>query len=240
MLSVSHRQPSHSQFIGVTLFTFLAPPLAPRSDAHSLHSTPLSPLLLSGFFPLWRSMASDPTLAAPFVAAPYVALQPPDQPSATPAWHATRACRIAPAVLMAVALLTLGLLTTLAPTSWYSNTRSSTTQYAGSICEHASQAGEPSIHILCSTADDGDRCCPLWSGYGDEAVCSGDGQSCYGYNDIRRFFVIVALWVAFGVSLCVICCCLACSRRQLHYRQHQTAEGVYLVVEDSGSYGRVR
>ena len=225
----------HTTF--VALFSLLtSPPLKRPLAPHPHYSQPsLSRLLRC-------SMASDPALAAPFVAAPYMALPPPAEPAAPAAWYASRKAAgcIAVAVLVAVSLVILGLLATFGPTSWYSNNSSATSPYAGSVCQRRSAAGEPSSNIRCTAAADNDRCCPLPSGWGAVATCSADGYSCYGYNGIRRFVIIAALWVSCLVSLCTVCGCLACHESSAAYRRRQAAESVYLVVEDGGGYGRVQ
>lgn len=65
-------------------------------------------------------------------------------------------------------------------------------------------------------------------------------MSCYSWDGLERFIVVVAAWVACAVSLCVVCCCFASDRRsQYEYQQAAAADGVYLAVENNGRYGRM-
>ena len=178
--------------------------------------------------------------------APFVSLQPAVVAAVPVTSNTPRAYRLVPVVLVVAALLTAALLLTFGPNSWYRRTASPTTTYANSVCQRASQSGDSVLsYTLCSAPADNDRCCPIGIGYGAEAMCLDDGMSCYGYNQLQRFVITVVAWVGFAVSLCVLCCCMACLRRpsmQPHYQHpQQAADGVYLVVENSsGSYGRLQ
>ena len=187
-------------------------------------------------------MTSYPSSNASFVALP-LPIAPVAALASTPSRRWPSVYRMLPAALLTIVLLTAALLVTVGPTRWWSRTSQPTTPYADSVCHRAAQNGNDMVmYTLCPAASQIDRCCPIAAGWGAEAVCTEGGMSCYGYDGMQRVMLIVMGWVGLAVWLCVICCLLACARRpsrEVEYQPQRAADGVYLVLDNSGSYGRM-